>query len=142
MTASVTSHTFPVLGSGISQQVANISIRPPDSPVNATITGAELLYADTLLYGSNRDDTHPAGDAITIFNTVPSLSVAGYVRTGLHHLRAAAFIGPNNEYIAVAGKNDGAMKIYERVAASEGYLKEVVQLPVGTFDNPSSFIWI
>ncbi|KAG8826497.1 hypothetical protein FRC17_008215, partial [Serendipita sp. 399] len=90
--STLTQHTLPSLCSGSSQLVANISIIPPGTSPTSNMKGAELLYAPSpsgsssspLLYASNRNDPTNS-DAITVFETTPSLKAVAYVRTGLQH---------------------------------------------------------
>jgi hypothetical protein len=106
--------------------------------------GGELLFAQNptpVLYASNRDDPSPAADAIAIFEVEPLRKVAE-VRTGLKHLRGVALIGEDDAYLIAGGMNGGGIKIYERVSADQGYLKELASLPAGSIDQPSSFIWM
>ncbi|PVF92622.1 3-carboxy-cis,cis-mucoante lactonizing enzyme [Serendipita vermifera] len=123
--------------------VSSISIIPDDTPSSATLYAGELLIAhspSTLLYASNREDPSPGGDAIAIFQTNPLTKVAT-IRTGLNHLRGVALVGPNDAYLIAGGMKGGGIKIYERVSADQGYLKEVASLPAGVIERPSSFIW-
>ncbi|KAG8813510.1 hypothetical protein FRC17_001546 [Serendipita sp. 399] len=125
-------------------EIASISIVPSDTPSGATLFAGEVLLASTpapLIYASNRDDPSSAGDAIAIFETNPLTKVAE-VRTGLNHLRGVAFVGEDNAYLIAGGMKGGGIKIYERVSAELGYLKEVASLATGVVDQPSSFIWM
>ncbi|KAG8833585.1 hypothetical protein FRC18_003398 [Serendipita sp. 400] len=125
-------------------EVASISIIPSDTPSGSTLFAGEVLMASTptpLIYASNRDDPSTAGDAIAIFETNPLTKVAE-VRTGLNHLRGVAFVGDDNAYLIAGGMKGGGIKVYERVSAELGYLKEVASLPAGVIEQPSSFIWV
>lgn len=144
--STLTQQIIPASSSNNAQpdNVASESIIPPDTPSNATLLGGELLFAQNptpLLYASNRDDPSPGGDAIAIFEIDPLRKVAE-VRTGLNHLRGVALVGDDGAYLIAGGMNGGGIKIYERVSADQGYLKELAALPVGKIDQPSSFIWI
>lgn len=124
--------------------VASISIVPSDTPAGAPLVAGELLFAQTptpLIYASNRDDPSALGDAIAIFDINPLTKVAE-VRTGLQHLRGVALVGENNAYLIAGGMKGGGIKIYERVSADQGYLKEVASLAPGVVDQPSSFVWV
>lgn len=104
----------------------------------------ELIFAQNptpLLYASNRDDPSPEGDAIAIFEPEPLRKVAE-IRTGLKHLRGVALVGDDDAYLIAGGMNGGGIKIYERVSADQGYLKELASFPAGTIDQPASFIWM
>ncbi|CAG7849406.1 SubName: Full=Uncharacterized protein {ECO:0000313/EMBL:CCA71806.1} [Serendipita indica DSM 11827] len=141
---NLTQHTFPPLGLGKPKLVASQSIRPLDTTPDAPLAAAELLYADgpsALLYASNRNDPHPQGDAITIFETRPKLQAVKYVRTGLNYIRGMNFVGPRKEYIIAAGMNGGGIKVFQVVSPARGYLSEVAHLPNGTIAQPSSFVW-
>ncbi|PVF91114.1 putative isomerase YbhE [Serendipita vermifera] len=133
----------PLFSTEQSDIVSSISIIPDDTPSSATLYAGELLIAhspSTLLYGSNREDPSPGGDAIVIFQTNPLTKVAT-IRTGLNHLRGVALVGPNEAYLIAGGMKGGGIKIYERVSADQGYLKEVASLPAGVVEQPSSFTW-
>ena len=108
------------------------------------MAAAELLYAEgpnPLLYASNRNDPHPQGDAITIFETLPKLRAVKYVRTGLNYIRGMNFVGLRKEYIIAAGMNGGGIKVFQIVSPARGYLSEIAYLPNGTIAQPSSFVW-
>jgi hypothetical protein len=51
-------------------------------------------------------------------------------------------VGDNNAYLIAGGMKGGGIKIYERVSADQGYLKEVASLATGVVDQPSSFVWV
>lgn len=153
MCSCLTQSTLPPLGSTTQPQlVANISIIPSDTRNTMGMKAGELLYAPSpdgdpataspLLYASNRDDPTTSGDAIAIFETKPSLKLVTQFRTGLKHLRGVSFIGADKKYMIVGGMMGGGIKIYERVSASAGYLKQVAIFPAGTITQPASFIWI
>lgn len=125
-------------------EVASISIIPSDTPASATLYAGELLLAHTpspVMYASNREDPSPAGDAIAVFELNPLTKVAE-IRTGLQHLRGVALVGEDNAYLIAGGMKGGGIKVYERISAAQGYLKEVASLPAGVVDQPSSFIWV
>lgn len=124
--------------------IASISIIPSDTPSSAKLFAGELLLAQTptsQIYASNRDDPSAEGDSIAVFDINPLTKVAD-VRTGLHHLRGVALVGENDAYLIAAGMSGGGIKIFERVSADQGYLKEVASLPAGAIDQPSSFVWV
>lgn len=118
---------------------------PPGANTTVPLAGGELIFAENpvpLLYASNRDDPDPAGDAIAIFETVPRLVRVAEVRTGLKHLRGVAFIGDDNEFLIAGGLNGGGIKIFERVSADQGFLREIASLKEGVVDQPTSFIGV
>src|SRR5258706_1366798 len=135
---TVTQHTIAPLSSGVTAtpQIANVSTLPPDSPNIANMTAAELLYTSSptpLLYASNRNLTlDPAnigdGDTITVLSTTPTLKPVGYVKTGLAQVRGMAFLGHKDQYLLAAGLVGGGVKVYERVSAEQGWLKEIANL--------------
>lgn len=123
---------------------ASFSIIPSDTSSSATLVAGELLFAQSptpLLYASNRDDPNPQGDAIAIFEINPLQKVAE-IRTGLQHLRGVALVGDNDAYLVAGGMKGGGIKVFERVSANQGYLKEIAAIPAGNVDQPSSFIWM
>ena len=73
---------------------AEILIPPP----NAT-------FPTQYIYATNRNDTHPEGDAIAIFSfgAPDKLELVGEVRTGLHHLRGMQFGGPADKWLIIGG---------------------------------------
>lgn len=109
---------------------------------------AELLYAPSpcggsaspLLYASNRDDPSAGGDAITIFETTPQLKAVAYIRTGLKHVRALAFVGPTKQYVVAGGKDGGGIKVYERTC--QGYLTQKAALNAAQITQPTGFTWV
>jgi 6-phosphogluconolactonase (cycloisomerase 2 family) len=125
------------------ENIASISIVPSDTPSGATLFAGELLFTQTptpLIYASNREDPSTQGDSIAVFDINPLRKVAD-VRTGLQHLRGVALVGENNAYLIAGGMKGGGIKIYERVSADQGYLKEIASLPAGVIDQPASFVW-
>jgi hypothetical protein len=123
---------------------ASFSIVPSDTSPSATLAAGELLFAQNptpLLYASNRDDPNPQGDAIAIFEINPLKKVAE-IRTGLQQLRGVALVGDNDAYLVAGGMEGGGIKVFERVSANQGYLKEIAAIPAGNVDQPSSFIWM
>lgn len=147
----LTQNTLPSLTTGIAPQlIANISIIPPDTTGDkSNMQAGELIYAESpsgcgdsspLLYASNRNDPSQS-DAITVFETTPTLRAVAYVRTGLQHLRGMAFVGSHQEYIVVGGMNGGGIKVYKRVSSCQGYLTEIAALPAGQVSQPTGFTW-
>lgn len=144
---TLTQQTIPSIALSNAVQpdsLASVSIIPSDTSSSAPLVAGELLFTQTptpLIYASNRDDPSAQGDAIAVFDINPLTKVAE-IRTGLQHLRGVALVGENNAYLIVGGMKGGGIKMYERVSADQGYLKEVASLPAGVIDQPSSFIWI
>jgi len=147
---ALTQNTLPSLSSGsASQLVANISIIPPGTSNSSAMQAAELLYlpsqdgsSSPLLYATNRNDPSSLGDAITIFEITPQLKAVAYFRTGLQHLRGLAFVGPAKQYLVGGGMNGGGIKVFERVSATDGYLKQVAAFPAGQIYQPTGFLAI
>ena len=147
---TVTQHIIAPLSSHVTATplVANVSILPPDLPVNASMDAAELLYASCptpLLYASNRnvalDPTNIGdGDTITVLRTVPTLKPVAYVKTGLAQIRAMAFLGDNDQFLLAAGLVGGGIKVYERVSEEQGWLREVANLNDTRIVQPTSFV--
>lgn len=136
--------TTPLSGDAQPDSIASISIIPSDTPSGANLFAGELLLAQSptpIIYASNRDDPSSQGDAIAVFDINPLTKVAD-VRTGLKHLRGVALVGEDNAYLIAGGMNGGGIKIFERVSADQGFLKEVASLPAGVIDQPSSFVWV
>ena len=136
------------------------SVQPPNKVADSMLL-AEILLAETspsfpedLLYVSNRNDPHPEGDTIAIFTTEgdgTDFELVGEVRTGLHHLRAVAFGGENNKYLAVGGLSGGfqlpadvkggGIKVFERINGGRS-LKEVAHLPEEEVEGPTSLVFL
>lgn len=98
------------------------SVTPPNGPEGKTLPllAAELLLVtkpQPLLFSTNRNETHPEGDSITIYSPLKSakgkegFEVIGSVRTGLKHARGAAFGGPDDKYLVVGGADTGGVKV-------------------------------
>jgi hypothetical protein len=129
--------------------VANLTVIPEDTTSTEGMRAGELIYAPSpegssaspLLYASNRDEQSESGDAIIVFETKPTLKRVGEFRTGLKHLRGVSFVGSQQEYIVAGGMFGGGIKVFERVCADEGYLKEVAAFPEGEILQPSTFVW-
>lgn len=134
------------------------SLKSP-SKVPENMLAAEILLAEAsspfpepLLYVSNRNDTHPEGDVITIYTPADGTTqfeLVGEVRTGLHHLRAVAFCGQDDKYVVVGGLSGGfklapdvkggGIKVFERVNGGRS-LKEVAFLAEEEVQGPTSFV--
>ncbi|KAG8940121.1 hypothetical protein FRC03_005771, partial [Tulasnella sp. 419] len=139
---TLTQHTLPpVWTKALPVLVKSLSIVPPGT--NVTLSGGELLlspknsrYYSQYLYATNRNDPHPDGDAIAIFEPNP-LKLVGHVRTGLKHIRGAAIGGKYGEYLVAAGKDGGGIVVYKRTNGG----KSLVELARYTsVDQPTS-IW-
>jgi len=149
---TVTQNSIHPLSSGntSSPLIANVTILPSDLPANASMGAAELLFAPSptpLLYASNRNlalnpDNPGEGDTITVLSMTPALKAVGHVKTGLAQIRAMAFLGEHNEYILAAGLVGGGIKVYERVSADQGFLKEIASLKDPRITKPTSFVGV
>ena len=147
---SITQHTIAPLSSGVTSTplIANVSTLPPDRPNTANMTAAELLYTFSpapLLYASNRNLTLDPqnigdGDTITVLRMMPTLKPVGFVKTGLAQIRGMAFLGHKDQYLLAAGLVGGGVKVYERVSAEQGWLKEVAGLDDTRVVKPSAFV--
>ncbi len=126
----------------------------PPKELSPGMLGAEILlapasasYQEPLIYGSNRNDPLPEGDSIAIYSPATSSdSTSGFeliaeVHTGINHLRALAFGGPEDKYVIAGGLNGGGIKIYERVESGRA-LKEVAKLEAGVVKSPTSFVMV
>lgn len=130
--------------------LANVSIIPPDPPVNASFAAAELLIPKTsvnfpvqYIYASNRNvgQIDERGDAIAIFRYVNGkLELISHVYTGLDQVRGMEFGGEDSEYLVASGvAGTGGVAVFRRVDEGKG-LKEVARnLDVLT---RTTFIWL
>jgi len=154
---SSTIATLPALPSPTPAQTLAAPDLGPNSitPTNATdgkplpLLAAELLLVtkpQTLLFSTNRNETHPEGDSITIYSPLKSakgkegFEVVGSVRTGLKHARGAVFGGPDDKYLAVGGADTGGVKIFERSGERGDKLTVVAHMP-GVV-APTGFLWV
>jgi len=126
----------------------------PPKELSPGMLGAEILltpasasYPEPLIYGSNRNDPLPEGDSIAIYSPASSSdSISGFdfiaeVHSGLNHLRALTFGGPEDKYVIAGGMNGGGIKIFERVESGRA-LKEVAKLEAGVVKSPTSFVMV
>ncbi|KAG8687919.1 hypothetical protein FRC08_011709, partial [Ceratobasidium sp. 394] len=130
------------------------SDRPGSAPCNGTseplpLLAAEVLLTTTptpLLFVTNRNETHPDGDSISIFSPLKNSSgkdgfeMIASTRTGLRHVRGAAFGGLDDKYLIVGGADKGGVKIYERYGARGENLKVVASMPEVV--APTGFLWV
>ncbi|ELU38081.1 Lactonase domain-containing protein [Rhizoctonia solani AG-1 IA] len=98
------------------------SAAPEGAPSALPLLAAELLlvtHPEPLLFATNRNETHPEGDSITIFSPIKdgntdAFKLVNSVRTGLNHARGAAFGGDKDKWLIVGGADKGGVKIFER----------------------------
>lgn len=128
---------------------------PVTDPNALPLLAAEILiplpnssFPTAYIYVSNRNEVHPDGDTITIFETFTSSSVIQDAKsaidsnpsiatlkhitsshTGLHHLRGMIFFGPDDRYLIAGGAQGGGIKVFERIDGGRN-LKEIAFLPV------------
>ena len=128
----------------------------PDDLAPLTMLAAELLcptpntrFPRTLLYASNRNDPRPHGDIISIYAEYrdgEALELVGQVPTGLAHVRAFSFFGPDERYMIVGGANGGGVKVFERTEGGGGVeMQEVAHLPApdgGADLAPTGFLCV
>ncbi|KAK0220464.1 putative isomerase YbhE [Armillaria fumosa] len=149
-TSTLTVQKIPSLGTSMAPLLANVSIVPPDLPINASFAAAELLIPKTsekfpvqYIYASNRNmgEADTRGDTIAIFQYVEGkLELITYVYTGLDQIRTMEFGGEDSEYLVAGGvAGDGSVAVFRRVDEGRN-LEEVVRnidLPVRI-----SFVWL
>ncbi|KLO09730.1 putative isomerase YbhE, partial [Schizopora paradoxa] len=140
LTLELTAHTLPPLSTDVESSPellasASTLTSPPASSDPAMI-GAELLvappsasYPNAYIYASNRNDPHPEGDTIAIFKPLSSenpgsLELVNEVRTGLNHVKAFIFFGPDDRFLIAGGTFGGGIKVFERVNGGVS-LKEI-----------------
>ncbi|KAG7440486.1 putative isomerase YbhE [Guyanagaster necrorhizus] len=130
--------------------LANVSIIPPDPPVNASFAAAELLIPKTsikfpvqYIYASNRNvgEIDERGDAIAIFQYVAGkLELITHVYTGLDQVRGMEFGGEDSEYLVASGvAGTAGVAVFRRVSEGRS-LEEVAR----NTDIPtrSTFVWL
>ncbi|KAJ1301831.1 hypothetical protein OPQ81_009059 [Rhizoctonia solani] len=118
---------------------------PEGSPSALPLLAAELLlvkYPEPLLFATNRNETHPEGDSITVFSPIKdgkaeTFKLVNSVRSGLNHVRGAAFGGDNDKWLVVGGADKGGVKIFER----DG--KELTRVAsMAGIVAPTGFLWV
>ncbi|KAF8716662.1 Lactonase, 7-bladed beta-propeller, partial [Rhizoctonia solani] len=120
------------------------SAAPEGAPSALPLLAAELLlvtHPEPLLFATNRNETHPEGDSITIFSPIKdgnagTFKLVNSVRTGLNHARGAAFGGDKDKWLIVGGADKGGVKIFERDGKD---LRPVVGM-AGVI-APTGFLW-
>ncbi|KAH9949314.1 putative isomerase YbhE [Amylocystis lapponica] len=145
---AVTVHKLPPLPAEptLVTSVQTISAFPKDVDTHPMFASEILIpppnatFAAPYVYVTNRNDTHPAGDAIGIFSIADpdKLERVGEVRTGLRHLRGMQFGGPDDKWLIVGGVYGPGVKIFERVDGGKS-LKELAFLAV---EAPTGFLWV
>jgi 6-phosphogluconolactonase (cycloisomerase 2 family) len=114
-------------------------------PDPSSMFAAEILLAPNkkFLYVSNRDDPSPEGDTIAVFSlpTDPKeCKIVREIRTGVKHARGMSF-SRDGKYLAVAGSQSGAVKIFEVVQESgDGEVKLVASIE--GFEKPTAPLWL
>ncbi|KAH8110547.1 putative isomerase YbhE [Phellopilus nigrolimitatus] len=156
LTSEVTVHDFPPpsdLGSTTSPSLlASTTLSMPTDIPPLTMLASELLlpqpnatFPSPLLYAANRNDPRAHGDNISVFileSRKQSLELVGEVHTGLTHLRAFAFFGPDSRYLVAGGANGGGVKVFERIDDGKR-MREVAHLLArdgGAGLAPTSFL--
>lgn len=127
--------------------VASIPTMSQPLPPDNDMIAAEILipapnpsFPTPYLYLSNRNDPSPEGDIISIFaiENPDTLELVAEVRTGMTHVRAMQFGGPDDKYLITGGTNGGGVKVFERVNLGKG-LKEVASNI--SVKAPTAFLW-
>ena len=121
---------------------------PRGAPPALPLLAAELLLVtkpEPLLFATNRNETDPEGDSISVFSLIKNGDVSGFklvnsIRTGLSHARGAAFGGEDDKWLVVGGSDKGGVKVYERSGARGESLKEVASLAAVV--APTGFLWV
>ncbi|KAH7309390.1 Lactonase, 7-bladed beta-propeller-domain-containing protein [Rhizoctonia solani] len=121
------------------------SAAPEGAPSALPLLAAELLLVtspEPLLFATNRNETHPEGDSITVFSpikdgNVETFKLVNSVRTGLNHARGAAFGGDQDKWLVVGGADKGGVKVFERDGKE---LKQVAAM-AGVV-APTGFLWV
>lgn len=124
------------------QLLGNFSVLPPNPVAGSTWGAGELLLSKDgkYLYASNRNvgTTDKQGDPIAIFTTEPFALVEHYF-TGLTHVRGMVFGGENDEYLIVAGQNEGGVKMLAR--SEDGKLSELDHYTGEGSEKITTFAW-
>ncbi|CAE7105803.1 unnamed protein product [Rhizoctonia solani] len=121
------------------------SAAPKGAPSALPLLAAELLLVtspEPLLFATNRNETHPEGDSITVFSpikdgNVDTFKLVNSVRTGLNHARGAAFGGDDDRWLVAGGADKGGVKVFER----DGSELKVVASVHGVI-APTGFLWV
>lgn len=144
MSSSFVVQTLPPLSSSSSAQpthLQTLSILPANYPFTAFHGASEIVFlpslspsAPHLLLCTNRDSPLPEKDAIAVFLVSPtspgraSRAPEGWVYPGGSHLRGMAEVGGKGKWVAVLGRTEGGLVMYER---GEMGIKEVARLEEG-----------
>lgn len=152
VSSTLVAHRFPPLGSEgqRSTVISRHSILPPaDRDNQAKMLASEIILLPSLSPGgkhllicTNRDSPNTEGDAIALFSVDEDGSVErtkqGWI-TGLgKHLRGML---PDKEgrFVAVAGRDGGGLKVFERDQETGLTLVQVAEMDVGQVVVP---LWI
>ncbi|QRW15492.1 lactonase, 7-bladed beta-propeller [Ceratobasidium sp. AG-Ba] len=166
LTNKLVAHKFPPTSE--SSVIASLSTLPEQAPSASApfdigsegpsseskseappLLAAEILLTDTpstLLFVTNRNETHPEGDSIAVFSPLKNsngkegFEMITSTRTGLKHVRGAAFGGAGDKYLVVGGADKGGAKVYERSGTKGEILTEVASMP-GVV-APTGFLWV
>lgn len=131
LASTLTSQLLPAAPNGTSNIISNLSIVPPNPPQGSAFAAGEILYPDptstfsgSFIYTSNRNTGNQGaqGDAITIFsvNSSGTLTLVGYVYTGLNQIRGMQLFGPNSEFLIAGGYGGGGVAVFKRTGTGEG----------------------
>ncbi|XP_006461477.1 hypothetical protein AGABI2DRAFT_192976 [Agaricus bisporus var. bisporus H97] len=147
LSSKVARHSFsPNLGSP--EFITSTATMSSPLPQPNDMLAAEILvpqpnssFPTPYIYLSNRNDPSPAGDIISIFDFTSDpnkLQLIAEVRSGLKHVRAISFGGPDDKYLLAGGVSGGGVKVFERIDGGKG-LKEVAKNE-GVV-APTGFLW-
>lgn len=143
LTNEVTAHIFPPVPAEPTLVACLSTMRN----VEPNMFAAEILvshptekFSTPYLYVSNRDDSSPKNDVISVFSLANPQKPErlAEVRSGLRHLRGMAFGGPDDRWLIAGGVHGGGVKVFERVDGGKG-LKEIASVEL---EAPTSFLWM
>ncbi|KAL7415319.1 Lactonase, 7-bladed beta-propeller-domain-containing protein [Mrakia frigida] len=151
MASALVVHSLPPLDSLKPPIVLHtISILPPNYPPDAFLGASEILFLPStspssphLLLCTNRDSPLPERDAVAVFLVSPTSggkvnrAPEGWVYGGGSHLRGMGEVGGEGEWVAVLGRTEGGLVMFER---GEKGIEEVARLEEGVV-KATSVVW-
>ncbi|GFZ51129.1 hypothetical protein JCM24511_08887 [Saitozyma sp. JCM 24511] len=142
LSSYVTVHRISPTPSAPSELIARLSMLPThDEPVRPKLGASEILLlpplhpgGPSLLIASNRDSPSAEGDALALYAVSPDggdvkPTKEAFVRGVGRHLRGVA-ADPSGRWVMVCGRDEGGVKLFERVGEDGLELKEVAKIDI------------
>jgi 6-phosphogluconolactonase len=142
LSSYVTVHRLSPTPEAPSELIARLSMLPKhDEPVRPKLGASEILLlppvrpdGPSLLIASNRDSPSAEGDALALYAVSPDggdvqPTKEAFVRGVGRHLRGVA-ADPSGRWVMVCGRDEGGVKLFERVGEDGLELKEVAKIDI------------